>query len=198
MSQIILITGGSASGKTTLAETLAKESKNTSLVISMDSFYKSTASPIANYDLPSAFDWDAFKNFIDNIKNNKVAMLPIYDFTKHKVIGHTKVIPKENLIIEGLFTFYDNEICSQADFKIFVDTPSDIRLGRRIKRDTKERGRDIDSIIQRWNDDVQPSYEKYINRMKRKADIIIPWSSINKRSTWTLTIALKNLKDINS
>jgi len=197
MSHIILITGGSASGKTTVAEILSKESKKNSLVISMDSFYKSTDSPMSNYDKPSAFDWEAFDTFINNIKNNKEAMLPIYDFAKHKVIGHKKIYPKENLIIEGLFTFYDKNIESQADFKIFVDTPADIRLGRRIQRDTKERGRKIDDIINRWNNDVQPAYEKYISQMKRKSDIIIPWSSINQRSMRTLTIALKNLKQIN-
>ncbi|RTZ68366.1 MAG: hypothetical protein DSZ21_01855 [Tenericutes bacterium] len=76
-------------------------------------------------------------------------MLPIYDFAKHKVVGHEKVIGKENLIIEGLFSFYDSEIESLADFKIFVDTPADIRLGRRIQRDTIERGREIDEIIKR-------------------------------------------------
>ncbi len=197
MSQIILITGGSASGKTTVAEILSEESKGNSLVISMDSFYKSTESPLSNYDKPSAFDWEAFHNFINEIKKNKKAMLPIYDFAKHKVVAHKKVIGKENLIIEGLFSFYDSEIESLADFKIFVDTPADIRLGRRIQRDTIERGRKIDEIIKRWNNDVQPAYEKYISPMKRKADIIIPWCSINRRSTRTLTLALKNLKQIN-
>ena len=195
MIKKIFITGGSASGKTFLANKLKETLGYKAIIISQDSFYKSTNSPDANFDLPSALDMSLQKEIMKNIKEGDDIEIPTYDFEKHDVSGKEKITIPEVVIFEGLFVLYDEELKSCADLTVFVDTPADTRFARRIKRDTKERGRDLNSIIERWITDVQPSYLKYIEPSRNTSDVIIPWSSINSRS---VKLVLASIADIHS
>ena len=195
MIKKIFITGGSASGKTFLANKLKETLGNKAVIISQDSFYKPTNSSDSNFDLPTALDMSLQKEIMKNINEGDVVDLPIYDFETHSVSGKEKITIPEVVIFEGLFVLFDEELKTYADLTVFVDTPADTRFARRIKRDTQERGRDINSIIERWITDVQPSYLKYIHPSRNKSDVIIPWSSINSKS---VKLVLASIADIHS
>ena len=192
MNKLIIITGGSASGKTTVAESIKEILGNKAVLISQDNFYKEKGSPQTNYDQPGAFDFDLQDKVISALLKDKKTTIPIYDFTLHKRIDNIEIEPKEYIILEGLFTFQSNLLNSNSLFKIFVDTPSDTRLARRVLRDFNTRGRKLEDILERWIRDVQPSYKKYIAKYKKAADIIIPWSAINKKSIKVVISALQH------
>lgn len=192
-NKLILITGGSASGKTHLAAELSRHFGKRAVFLSQDSFYKPGGNPERNYDEPKAFDFDIQREVLAKLLNNEVADVPVYDFAKHDRVGHEKVEPAEYIIFEGLFTFYDYELTKMADFKIFVDTPADTRLARRIVRDVQERGRDVKEVVDRWIKDVQPSYREYISPMKRYADVVIPWHKLKERAIKSIVVTIINL-----
>lgn len=192
MAKLILITGGSASGKTTVAESIKETLGDDALLISQDNFYKAKGSPETNYDKPNAFDFEIQNKVITELLNDNSAELPIYDFSKHARVGYKKIEPKEFVIFEGLFSFESKLLTDNALFKIFVDTPADTRLARRALRDVKKRGRKLENVVERWIRDVQPSYKTYISKQKKHSDIIIPWSAINKKSIQVVISALQH------
>lgn len=192
-NKVIFITGGSASGKSTLSQQIIDHFKDKSLLISQDAFYKMTTSENFNYDIPSSMNFEKMKEVILLLKSNQTAEIPLYDFVANRPIGFKKIAPKPIIIFEGLFTLHDYELSKLADFKIFVDTPADTRLARRIIRDVNERGRTIDSVIKRWIKDVQPSYEKYIGPIKKFVDVVIPWHKIKARTIEALLITITHI-----
>lgn len=193
MAKLIFITGGSASGKTTVANNIVEELGDKITLISQDMFYKPTQSNDTNYDIPSAFDWELQLQVFEDLRNGKPTKVPVYSFEKHDRIGWETIVPKDTVIFEGLFTFWNFDLTAMADLQIFVDTPSDTRLARRLKRDVNERGRDPLMVIERWQKDVQPSFLKYIHIMKEHADIIIPWSKVNKKSVRVILAAVEDI-----
>lgn len=195
MPKMIFITGGSASGKTTLANQMKEKLGKDAILISQDSFYKPTKSEKVNFDEPKAFDFELQREIFAKItKGAKSIELPIYDFKLHDRSGVETIKIAPVVIFEGLFTFADEELLANADLKIFVDTPADTRLGRRILRDVKERGRDVEEVVTRWNKDVQPSYRKFITGTKIHADMIIPWTIVNDRATDFLASTIEHLR----
>lgn len=181
------ITGASSSGKSSIVKHMYKNIKKKSLVISLDSFYKTvnTVEQKAeeyNFDIPTSIDFELFKNVIQNIKSNKNTIyIPVYDFKTHKRISIKEIDITDItiFIIEGIFIYYYQNIRNLFDIKFFVDTDLDICLLRRIKRDIKERGRTIDLIIDRYLKFVKPSYTMYILPMKQYCNIIIPYGQEN-------------------
>ena len=186
MTKIVFITGGSASGKTSLAEQIKKSIGDSATIISQDRFYKSTSDEKTNYDIPSAFDWELQHKVFNDLKQGKDVTVPIYDYTIHARNGEETIKAGEVIIFEGLFTFHDQELTKLADLKIYVDTPSDTRLARRILRDINERKRDINEVINRWEKDVQSSFIKYISPLKYRADLIIPWQKVSTKGIETV------------
>lgn len=195
-AKVIFITGGSASGKTTLANQMKTSFGKDALLISQDVFYKPSGTSDTNFDIPSAFDFDLQRKVLLNLINLQDDNVPIYDYSLHDRVGEKKIKAAPILIFEGLFTFFDKNLLDLADLKIFVDTPADTRLGRRIMRDVVERGRDVKEVISRWTKDVQPSYRQYISHEKQFADMIIPWTVINIRATDFLVSTITNLKHV--
>lgn len=193
MNKLILITGGSASGKTHLAKELVRLLGENATYLSQDSFYILGGDESRNYDLPDALDFSKQKDALSKLLNNQETEIPIYDFSSRKVEASEKVKHAPIIVFEGLFVLHDPEIRNLADFKIFVDTPADTRLARRILRDTEIRGRDINSIIMRWLRDVQPSYNQFISPKKKEVDVIIPWHKINEKSLKALIATILNI-----
>lgn len=136
-----------------------------------------------NFDHPESQDTELFKTWLSNIKLNNRTEIPVYDFSIH---SHSKVAPNividgcDVLIVEGLFLFYDVKLRDLFDYKIFVDVNDDERLSRRIRRDIKHRGRNIDSILNEWEKYAQPGFEQFIFPTKKFVDIIIPRGGQNK------------------
>ncbi|KAH9523593.1 Uridine-cytidine kinase-like 1 [Bulinus truncatus] len=181
---VIGICGGSASGKTTVARKIieALDVPWVSLV-SMDSFYKvlnheQHEKAIRNeydFDHPDAFDFDLIVSTIGRLKEGKSVNVPIYNFATHSRDKTMKTIYGANVVIfEGIMAFVNAELLKLLDMKVFVDTDSDIRLARRLKRDIAERGRDPQGVLKQYMKFVKPSFEHYIEPSMRSADIIVP------------------------
>ncbi|CAF0832757.1 unnamed protein product [Rotaria sp. Silwood1] len=187
---VIGICGGSASGKTTVAQRIV-EKLNVPWVtlLSMDSFYKVLTDEQHeqanennyNFDHPDAFDFNLLLETLKNLKMGKQVEIPLYNFTTHSRESHTKILYGANVVIfEGILAFASKEIIEILDMKIFVDTDADIRLARRLERDITERGRDIDGVIQQYTRFVKPSYDHYIAPTMIYADLIVPRGGENQ------------------
>uniref|UniRef100_A0A665TRM2 Uridine-cytidine kinase n=1 Tax=Echeneis naucrates TaxID=173247 RepID=A0A665TRM2_ECHNA len=181
---VIGLCGGSASGKTTVANKIIEALDVPWVVLlSMDSFYKVlspeeqalAASNDYNFDHPAAFDCELLVTTLRKLKQGKSVKIPVYDFTTHRRQKDWKNLYGASVIIfEGIMSFADKELLQLLDMKIFVDTDSDIRLVRRLRRDITERGRDIEGVIKQYNKFVKPAFEQYIEPTMRLADIVVP------------------------
>jgi len=185
---IIGISGASASGKSLLSNTIVNElgSQNV-IVISEDSYYKNRTNlsleerAKINYDHPDAFDHDLLCEHLEQLQQGKTVQIPVYDFSNHlrsadtKTIGHYAII-----VLEGILLFADPNVRSMMDMRIFMDTPLDICLIRRLRRDIHERGRDIDSVLTQYEETVRPMYLQFIEPSKKYADIIVPRGGENR------------------
>lgn len=186
---IIGIAGGSASGKTTIAQMLYDSFEKTKSVtiIREDDYYKDQSHMAfedrvkTNYDHPFAFDHDLMESQIKDLLNGIAINKPVYDFTVHNRSEKIEVIePRDVIIIEGLFVLEEKCIRDLLDIKIYVDTPYDVRFIRRMTRDIKERARQLDNIINQWLNTVRVMHEEFVEPSKKYANIIIPEGANNK------------------
>lgn len=180
---LIGIAGGTASGKTSIANILKEEFKDTNSVqiLKEDDYYKDQSNLSmeernkTNYDHPFAFDFDLMEKHLKDLLNCKAIEKPTYDYTVHNRSDVTEVIePTDVIILEGLFALYNPEIRDLEDIKIFADSDADIRFIRRMKRDIKDRNRTMESVIEQYLTTVKPMHEQFIEPTKKYADVIIP------------------------
>ncbi|XP_057209344.1 uridine-cytidine kinase-like 1 isoform X3 [Triplophysa rosa] len=181
---VIGLCGGSASGKTTVANKIIEALDVPWVVLlSMDSFYKVlnkeeqelAAKNEYNFDHPDAFDFELLVTVLRKLKKGKSIKVPVYDFTTHNRRKEWKTVYGANVVIfEGILAFANKELLKLLDMKVFVDTDSDIRLVRRLKRDITVRGRDIAGVIKQYNKFVKPAFEQYIEPTVQVADIVVP------------------------
>lgn len=181
MSKIILIGGGSASGKTYVLNKVLEQIPEDKIAhISLDDYYKDFSNlPFEerckiNWDHPKSFDWKLMVGQINDLKNGKPIEKPIYDFTIHGRSGKTEIVePKELIIIEGIMALVNKDLRSLGDLKVYINASRERRLVRRIERDQRERGRTYESIIEQYFSTVLPMYEEIIAPSQYYADIII-------------------------
>jgi len=185
---IIGIAGGSASGKTTIAEEIknAFADERRVLIIRQDDYYKDQSDmPMeerlkTNYDHPFAFDNDLLLQQIHELQEGKTIEKPIYDFVAHTRSSRTETCyPCDVLILEGLFVLETKEIRDLLDIKVFVDTEADIRFIRRLVRDVKERGRTLDSVVNQYVNTVKVMHDSFVEPSKKYANLIIPEGGSN-------------------
>ena len=204
---LICVCGGSGSGKTTVTEEITKIFPNNFklLHLCLDSFYIKNLSEIKqnklhtniNFDHPNSFDWELIRETINNLLNRKEVKIPIYDYVNSKRSEQFNTVKNIDVIIfEGFLSLYDNYINDKAAIKIFVDTPDDERFIRRFLRDTKQRGRETENIIQQWRDVVRPMYRLFVSPQKANADLVIPWYKFNKAAIQALNASIKELTKI--
>lgn len=186
---IIGIAGGSASGKSSIANEIYEYFKHehTIKIIRLDDYYKDQSHLTmeqrvkTNYDHPLAFDMDLLVKHLDLLKSNQSIEKPIYDFTVHNRSLQVEVInPRDVFILEGLFVLNEVQIREQCDILIYVDTDADIRFIRRLKRDMQERGRSLESVCNQYLQTVRPMHEQFVEPSKKYAHIIIPEGSSNQ------------------
>lgn len=185
---IIGICGGTGSGKSTVAdEIFSTLPEKNIVVIQQDSYYKDLAHlpmidrTTRNFDHPLAFDNELLKEHIRSLMDGKAIEKPVYDFTVHSRSHEVEVVqPRDIIIIEGIMILEDQELRDLMDIKIFVDTDPDVRILRRIRRDIKERGRTLDSVIEQYLTTVKPAHEQFVEPTKKFADLIIPEGGRNK------------------
>ncbi|ALU76081.1 uridine kinase [Tenacibaculum finnmarkense] len=184
---VIGIAGGTGSGKTTVVNQIINElPQNEVCILSQDSYYSQTdglnheeRSKI-NFDHPKSIDFELLTEHLSDLKNNKTIEQPIYSFEKHNRINSTvKTLPKKVIIIEGILIFNNEKLRDLCDIKIFVHADADERLIRRVRRDIKERGRDVNEVLSRYQDTLKPMHQQFIEPTKSYADIIIPNDKYN-------------------
>ncbi|KAL2266885.1 hypothetical protein VTJ83DRAFT_4162 [Remersonia thermophila] len=181
---IIGIAGSSGSGKSTLSHAIVNKLNLPWVVIlSIDSFYKSLDAESSkkafqneyDFDSPDALDFDVLVDRLRDLKAGKRAEIPVYSFEKHARLNQTTSIYSPHvLILEGIFALYDPRVLELLDMKIFCEADADVCLSRRILRDQRDRGRDLEGIIKQWFKFVKPNFEKYVDPQRKVADIIVP------------------------
>lgn len=203
MSKPILIgiTGGTGSGKSTVARAIHRcLPKKNITVIEQDSYYKDQSYMTfedrikTNYDHPLAFDTQLLIEHLHNLLEGKPINKPIYDFESHTRKKETELVePKDIIILEGIMLLDEPTLRSMLDIKIFVDTDADVRIIRRIVRDINHRGRDLNSIINQYLTTVRPAHLQFVEPNKKYADIIIPEGGDNKVA---IDIMVTKIQDI--
>ena len=186
--KIIAVAGGSASGKSSIVKHIDEYFKDDLIVIGHDNYYKAHDNisfdqrAKLNYDYPGAFDNDLFYEDLKKLQKGNSIEMPTYDYTVHTRSNETVTInPTKIILIEGILVLEDKRIREITDTKVFIDADSDVRLQRRILRDTKERGRSLDSVLEQFIKQVKPMHEKYVEPTKKYADMIIPRGAKNTK-----------------
>lgn len=184
---IIGIAGGTGCGKTTVVNQIINElPKGEVGVISQDSYYNdlshlSYAERVnINFDHPQAIDFDLLAEHLKQLKTGKPVEQPVYSFPEHNRTRDTILThPRKVMIVEGILIMTNPKIRDMFDIKIFVHADSDERLIRRLKRDINERGRDLEEVLNRYQNTLKPMHNQFIEPTKEYADIIIPNNKYN-------------------
>ena len=199
---LILVAGGTASGKTTVVnEILSLADGDDIAVVCMDNYYKRRDDisleerKLINYDHPNSYDLDLLKVDLLKLLNNEAINCPVYDFVNHNrhASDTIEIKPSKVIILEGILALFDKDIRELSNINIFVESEADIRFIRRLKRDMCQRGRKMDDIIFQYLSTVKPMYDEYVAPTKRFADIIIP--NDNKHDV-ALSILSAKIKEI--
>ncbi len=198
---IIGITGGTGSGKSTVARLIFESFGGESITILMqDSYYKDQTDLTPeerlriNYDHPSAFDTELLIEHLNKLRQWQPIDMPQYDFTQNNRRQATvRIEPKSIIILEGILIFDDPRLRELIDIKIYVDTDADIRIIRRLLRDIDSRGRTLQSVVDQYLNVVRPMHIQFVEPTKRYADIIIPVGGHNQVA---IDIMVRSVKDL--
>lgn len=177
---IIGIAGGTGSGKSTFTNRLKDAFCDNIAVLYHDNYYKrQDGVPFEerkkmNYDHPEAFETELLLNQLAALRNGESVECPIYDYSKHnRSDKFVKVEPKKVILVEGILVFADECLRDMFDIKIFVEADADERILRRVIRDVKDRGRDIEGVVEQYLTTVKPMHYLYVEPTKPMADVII-------------------------
>jgi uridine kinase len=179
---VIGVAGGSGSGKTTVMEAiLERVGRERIAVLPHDSYYRDLSHlPLeqrarVNFDHPDAFDNALYLAHLDALTHGQQVALPTYDFATYVRLPEVVAVqPQPVVLLEGILIFADAALRQRMAIKLFVDAESDLRIIRRIERDTQSRGRSVESVIEQYLRTVRPMHLEFVEPSKRYADIIIP------------------------
>ena len=179
---VIGIAGGTGSGKTTVVNKILQQLNVEGVnVLSQDNYYHDnqhltlSEREVLNYDHPKSIDFDLLIKHVAALKNGVAIEKPIYSFVTHSRSGDfVSIEPKSVLIVEGILVLTNSELLKEYDLKVFVHADSDERLIRRIRRDTQERGRDLQEVLHRYQTTLKPMHQEFIEPSKNEADLIVP------------------------
>ena len=188
--KLIGIAGGSGSGKSLIAENIYDSlGPDDAVLIRQASYYKDMEDlPIfdrgkRNFDHPDSFDNELLHMQVKQLLAGKSIELPVYDFTRHVRATNTERIDsKPVIILEGILILNDPDLRQLMHTKVYVDTPSDIRIIRRIKRDLNERNRNLESIFHQYENSVRMMHLQFVEPSKHYADIIVPEGEENVKA----------------
>ena len=198
---VIAIAGGSGSGKTTVANViLQRVGPHRIAYLQHDSYYRELTGlapaqrSVVNFDHPDSLETELLVEHIQLLKSYQPVNVPVYDFTTHSRTGETvEVTPHRVIIVEGILILAVPELRKLFDVKIFVDTDSDIRFIRRLKRDLEERGRTTEAVVQQYLNTVRPMHLEFVDPSKRYADVIIPEGGRNEVALDMVTARIETL-----
>lgn len=180
--RLVLISGGTCCGKTTIARAIGRRLQDLkTVIISHDNYYKNLGHlsmeerARVNFDHPDSIDKDYLMKDVRDMLAGKAVNMPDYNFKTHsREEGKLCIADADVIILEGIFALYYPELIELSDLKIYVDTDADTRLARRINRDIIERGRDVEGVLDQYMQTVKPSHAAFIEPSKKNADVIIP------------------------
>jgi uridine kinase len=179
---VIGVAGGSGSGKTTLTRQIIAAAGGDGIAwIPYDAYYRDLADyPFAerqrmNFDHPDAFDTELCVAHLDQLCAGQPVVVPEYDYVAYtRAVGGTLVMPQPVIIVDGILVFVAAALRERFDLRVFVDADDDIRLLRRILRDTQERGRDVVSVCQQYLATVRPMHQQFVAPSRTHAHVIVP------------------------
>lgn len=177
---IIGIAGGSGSGKSTFAGRIKEAFPEHVSLISCDNYYlphdelSLEERAELNYDAPEALEFDLMVRHLEQLKNGRSALCPVYDFSHHtRSSSVTEIKSRPIILIDGILIFHDKALRECMNLKIYVETDADERILRRARRDMLERGRDLDGVIHQYLSTVKPMHNTYVEPTKVFADVIL-------------------------
>lgn len=197
------VAGGTASGKSTVSANLLEQAGSQNIAyLAHDAYYRNTVEvPLTqdgrpNFDHPDSLETSLLVEHIRMLQRWQAVEQPVYDFTTFQRRTETiTVLPQPVILVEGILLFVEPELRQLFDIRIFVDTPDDIRLIRRLKRDIAERGRTVDSVIEQYLATVRPMHLEFVEPSKRHADVIIPEGGFNKVAIDMLAARIRTMLD---
>jgi uridine kinase len=200
-SHLIGICGGSGSGKTLVARSVEEAlGPNNVLLMEQDSYYQDLSHlPLeerykVNFDHPSAFDYDLLIEHLRELLAGRSVRMPEYDYVQHTRSDRVcQILPRPVILLDGILVFEDQRLRDLMDIRVYVDTETDVRLIRRIRRDLAERGRSLESVLQQWETQVRPMHDQFVEPFKRFADIIIPQGGMNTVAVDMLVTKVRDL-----
>ncbi|HDP94096.1 MAG TPA: uridine kinase [Candidatus Aminicenantes bacterium] len=174
------ICGGSGAGKTTLADELCR-CFPTGLILRIphDAYYRDLSDMEAplrekmNFDHPDALETEALVRDLEALRQGKPVRIPEYDFFRHRRVGERPVEPAAVVLLEGILILAETRLRSLLDIKVFVQVDEDIRLSRRLERDIRERGRDLDSVLAQYYATVRPMHRAFVQPSCYCADLVL-------------------------
>ena len=197
---IIGVAGGSGSGKTTVVREIVRALGPANVaVIHHDSYYRDgpeTHAPDGsiNFDHPDSLESDLLARHMQALLDGQPVEVPTYDFRTHRRLAETgRIEPAPAIIVDGLLIFAEPALRELMDIKVFVDADADQRLMRRLQRDIKERGRDLDSVLEQYRTTVRPMHLEFVEPSKRWADVIIPRGGHNRVALDMLITKVRSL-----
>jgi uridine kinase len=186
-SLVIGIAGGTGSGKSTVARKVAEALPRASVAfVEMDAYYRDFRHLSANereqvnWDHPDTIDTPLLLTHLQALRGGAAIDAPIYDFAAHARRADTRrVASADVIVVDGILLLVDPELRAMCDIKVFVDADADIRLVRRVRRDTRSRGRSLESVLDQYVRTVQPMHLQFVEPSKRYADVIVPRGGSN-------------------
>jgi uridine kinase len=181
------VAGGSGSGKTTVSNAIVERvGRERIALLQHDTYYRDLAHmpfelrTLVNFDHPDAFDNALYLAHLDALIRGETVRVPHYNFAAYvRLPEESEVAPRQVILAEGILIFADAALRERMDIKLFVDTEGDLRFIRRLQRDLRERGRNVDSVIEQYLKTVRPMHLEFVEPTKRYADIIIPRGGLN-------------------
>ena len=200
---VIGVAGGSGSGKTTVMNAiLERVGHNRVAVLPHDAYYRDLAHLAlqeraqVNFDHPDAFDNALYLAHLDALVHGQPVAMPTYDFAAYVRLPEVVSVPPQPVVLlEGILIFADAQLRERMGIKIYVDAESDLRIIRRIQRDTRSRGRSVESVIEQYLNTVRPMHLEFVEPSKRYADIIIPNGGLNAIAIDMVVAKIEQLLD---
>ncbi len=197
---IIGVAGGSGAGKTTVVRHIIETiGKDNIVLLQHDSYYRDLKHlsfeerSKQNFDHPSSLESELMIRHIKALKEGYPVEVPIYDFARHiRKEESRQVYPKKVILIDGILIFSEKGLRKLMDIKLYVDTDDDIRLLRRIRRDILERDRELQNVLEQYEEYVRPMHLEFVEPSKRYADIIIPRGGQNEVALQMVNSLIQN------
>ena len=185
---VIAVAGGTASGKTTVAnEILRRVGAEHIACIPHDAYYRDLSHlppserAKVNFDHPDSLETDLLIQHVKDLRAGRAVEIPVYDFTNHTRTQRTRrVEPSRVILVEGILVFVEPELRELFDVKLYVDSDADERFIRRLRRDIEKRGRTVESVCEQYLGTVRPMHLEFVEPSKRYADVIIPGGGFNE------------------